>query len=87
MKQLCAALNQTGSIALLALISLGTMPASAQENTTTTETSAQEATAASADEICEALQRAEARRQKWLNEGIPEEFGSEEPFSFDPTKC
>jgi hypothetical protein len=39
------------------------------------------------EKICEAQQRTEARWQKWINEGIPEEFGSEEPFTFDPENC
>jgi hypothetical protein len=34
--------------------------------------------------IQEACQRSKARRAKFLQFGIPEQFGSEEPFAFNP---
>ena len=42
---------------------------------------------ASLEQICEAEQRTHARFKKWVEQGIPEEFGSEEPFTFDPSLC
>jgi hypothetical protein len=36
--------------------------------------------------IQEACQRQRARTAKFLQSGIPEQFGSEEPFTFDPSK-
>jgi hypothetical protein len=38
-------------------------------------------------ELCEAVQRTDARFKKFVEQGIPEEFGSEEPFTFDPSLC
>jgi ABC-type transporter Mla subunit MlaD len=40
-------------------------------------------TAAMAQEAC---QRQRARTAKFVNCGVPEAFGSEEPFTFDPAK-
>jgi len=34
--------------------------------------------------IAEAIQRSKARTQKFQALGIPEQFGSEEPFTFNP---
>jgi len=34
----------------------------------------------------EAIQRSKARSTKLETQGTPEEFGSEEPFTFDPTQ-
>ena len=36
--------------------------------------------------IQEACQRQRVRTAKFLQSGIPEKWGSEEPFKFDPTK-
>ncbi len=36
--------------------------------------------------INEALQRSEARAIKAAQTGTPEEFGSEEPFTYDPNR-
>jgi hypothetical protein len=36
--------------------------------------------------IQEACQRQRARTAKFVQSGIPEQFGSEEPFTFDPSK-
>ncbi len=36
--------------------------------------------------IKEAIQRTQARAAKLRDLGIPERFGSEEPFTFDPNK-
>jgi hypothetical protein len=34
--------------------------------------------------VQEACQRQKARTAKFLGSGVPEKFGSEEPFVFDP---
>ena len=70
------------------------LSASAQTTTKTTTTSAATAgnlasatakpTSATAQMIQEACQRSKARRAKFLQNGTPEQFGSEEPFTFDP---
>src|SRR5262249_39737496 len=78
------------------------LSASAQTTTTTTSASARPTsstnprnltTAATATKggatpqmIQEACQRQRARTAKFLQSGVPEQFGSEEPFKFDPTK-
>jgi hypothetical protein len=36
--------------------------------------------------VKEAIQRSQARSEKLRTLGIPEHWGSEEPFTFDPTK-
>jgi hypothetical protein len=38
-------------------------------------------------EICEAEERSKARTAKFLADGTPEQFGSEEPFTFDSSVC
>jgi hypothetical protein len=57
----------------------------AQAGTLTTAATAPKgaATAAMAQEAC---QRQRARTAKFVNCGVPEVFGSEEPFTFDPSK-
>jgi hypothetical protein len=41
-------------------------------------------TSASPRMIQEAIQRSQARTQRLRTQGVPEQFGSEEPFSFNP---
>ena len=64
------------------------LSASAQTTTTTTTTTSTTAvkkpTAATPQMIQEACQRQKARMAKFLQSGVPEQFGSEEPFTFDP---
>ena len=77
-------------VAALAVIGLS---ASAQTTTTkagnlTTAAGKTPPTSATAQMIQEACQRSKVRRAKFLQSGIPERFGSEEPFTFDPkTPC
>jgi hypothetical protein len=42
-------------------------------------------TSATADMINEAIQRSEARAAKELQTGVPQRWGSEEPFAYNPT--
>jgi hypothetical protein len=94
MKPVCETLKRgiAGAALIAAFAIAGPSLASAQESTTTTSTttaSSEEevSTTTTAEKICEAIQRTDARRKKWIEQGIPEEFGSEEPFTFDPSKC
>ena len=41
-------------------------------------------TSANADMINEAIQRSEARAAKELQTGVPQRWGSEEPFAYNP---
>jgi len=78
------------------LFAVAGLSASAQTSTTTATASptagalSTAATAAkgsaTAQMIQEACQRQKARTAKLLQSGIPEQWGSEEPFTFDPKK-
>jgi len=86
----CAVLS-----ALAIVAAAGT--ASAQTATSTTSSSAgvlstsstttvkKKPTAATADMINEAIQRSEARAAKEAASGTPQQWGSEEPFTYNPT--
>jgi len=89
----------SGSVAA-AVFAVAGLSASAQTATTTATTTS---TAAAGDlttksaapkgssvpqMVQEACQRQRARTAKFLQSGIPEQWGSEEPFTFDPnTPC
>jgi hypothetical protein len=90
----------SGSVAAAVFAAAG-LSASAQTATTAATTNAvaaQRAAAAAApaaknkpaastpDMVLEACQRTQARFDKFQKSGIPEEFGSEEPFTFQPNK-
>lgn len=85
-----------------AMFAVAGLSASAQTTTTTSTTTATTSptagvlsTASTAppgsatpEMIQEACQRQRARTAKFLQSGVPEQFGSEEPFTFDPkTPC
>src|SRR5262245_28907066 len=86
----------SGSMA--AVLAVFGLSASAQTTTPTTSTATAphagdlttSATApkggATAQMIQEACQRQRARTAKLLQSGVPEKWGSEEPFTFDPSK-
>jgi hypothetical protein len=89
-----------GSVAAAVFAAAG-LSASAQTATTAATTdavAAQRAAAAAApaaktkpvastpDMVLEACQRTQARFDKFQKSGIPEQFGSEEPFTFQPNK-
>jgi len=88
------------SASVVAVLAVSGLSASAQTTTPTTSTastssrSAGDLTTASTapkggatpQMIQEACQRQRARTAKFLQSGIPEQFGSEEPFTFDPSK-
>jgi len=95
MKQMHASLNLllASSLVAAALVVAG-LSALAQTATTGTSTSTPTASAAlrakpkptTASDLMvqEACQRQKARTAKFLQSGVPEKFGSEEPFVFDP---
>jgi outer membrane murein-binding lipoprotein Lpp len=91
MKHLSALAKLTicGAVAAAGFVIAGTS-ASAQTATTSTTSSApnikQPRTTATPQMIDEAVQRSKARAAKARETGTPETFGSEEPFTYDPTK-
>jgi hypothetical protein len=88
----------SGSV--VAALAVSGLSASAQTTTPTTSTASTSSrsagdlsTASTAPKggatpqmIQEACQRQRARTAKLLQSGVPEQFGSEEPFKFDPSK-
>jgi hypothetical protein len=92
MKQLHTPLKMIFGAVVAAALAVVDFSASAQTATTSPTkagnltTAATRPTSATAQMIQEACQRAKARRAKFLLNGTPEQFGSEEPFTFDPTK-
>jgi len=92
----------SGSIA--AVLAVAGLSASAQTTTPTTSTSTSPTTSPSAGDLTtaatapkggatpqmiqEACQRQRVRTARFLQSGVPERWGSEEPFKFDPnTPC
>jgi len=89
----------SGALALAAT-ALASITASAQTSTTSSTTSSagvlstsstatgttvkKKPTSATADMINEAIQRSEARAAKEAATGIPQKWGSEEPFTYNP---
>ena len=62
-------------------------PTDATASTTTTSTATKKVpTEATPQMISEALQRSQKRHEKFLANGTPEQWGSEEPFVYDPNK-
>ena len=97
MQKVYRSLNVIVGAVAVAALSVAGSPASAQgtgmsSSTPTTSTSAVTAAkkrppaAATPEMIAEAIQRSLARTEKQRATGRSEEFGSEEPFTFDPRK-
>jgi ABC-type phosphate transport system substrate-binding protein len=65
-----------------------TMSTSAEEASITSTWSTTQRSQAEATPmmIKEAIQRSKARTERFRATGTPEQFGSEEPFTFDPSK-
>ena len=94
MKQTRALVNLLLASSLAAALTVAGLSAWAQSATTGTTTSTPTAstalrtkpkpTTASDLMVQEACQRQKARTAKFLQFGVPEKFGSEEPFVFDP---
>ena len=79
--------NLSGALAVATLAAtLVASPASAQTATSTTPTAAKKKpTSATPQMIDEAVQRSKARTAKAAATGKPEQFGSEEPYTYTPT--
>ena len=88
------------SASVMAMLAASGLSASAQTATPTTSTSTTRSAGdlttsstapkggATAQMIQEACQRQRARTAKFVQSGVPERWGSEEPFKFDPkTPC
>jgi len=92
MKQVYTSLKLFVGATVAAAFVIGGTPASAQEASTSTSTAPTTAVkrppqpTATPDMILEAIQRSQARTDKLRATGKPEQFGSEEPFAFDPKK-
>jgi hypothetical protein len=89
MKQMSTLLRRAGAVGVLLAAAYGIagVPVSAQDattstTTTTTSTTTKKApkTTATPEMIAEAVARSKARHDKFLADGTPEQFGSEEPF-------
>ena len=89
MKKISATLRLMG--AGIVGVTLCAPPASAQTTTSPTPTptpaptvAPQKPTSATPRMIDEAIQRSQARSAKARDQGVPEQFGSEEPFTYVP---
>jgi hypothetical protein len=92
MKQVYTSLKLIAGATVAAAFAVAGTPASAQEPSTSTATAPTDAAkrppqpTATPAMILEAIQRSQARTEKLNTTGKPEQFGSEEPFTFDPRK-
>jgi hypothetical protein len=97
MKHLYRSLKLIAGAIVAAAFAVAGPPASAQDSVSTatdtsTSTSTSTATArvprttATPEMISEAIQRSQARSEKLRTTGTPEQFGSEEPFTFSPRR-
>jgi hypothetical protein len=98
MKQMHIPRRLMVSVSIAAVLAVSGLSASAQTTTPTTSTAttphAGDLTTSSTapkggatpQMIQEACQRQRVRTAKFLQSGVPEKWGSEEPFTFDPTK-
>ena len=92
MKRMSMPLKLSVSGALAAAICAGGTTASAQTATTsppagvlsTSTTTKKKPTSATADMVNEAIQRSQARAAKEQANGTPQQWGSEEPFTYNP---
>jgi len=90
MKQLCTSLKLIAGAVAAAAVAVVGPSASAQTATTptptTTSTPKKVPTTATPQMISEAIQRSKARSSKLTASGVPEQWGSEEPFTFNPNQ-
>src|ERR1041384_973071 len=59
--------------------------ATSNSTSSSTTTVKKKPTSATADMVNEAIQRSQARAAKEAQTGTPQQWGSEEPFTYDPT--
>jgi hypothetical protein len=84
---LSAVLAATGAIATTsasAQTAAGVLT-TATPTATTSGTAVKKPTSATTEMVNEAIQRSEARAAKERTSGVPQKWGSEEPFTYDPT--
>jgi hypothetical protein len=90
MKRACASLKRAiASATLVATAPIAGLPASAQTTSPSPSTSMTiktPRTTATPEMIEEAIERSKARTERFKATGIPEEFGSEEPFRLKRSK-
>ena len=93
MKQMIAVATVAAAFAI-ATSSVSAQTATTTDATTTDATTSATPTVSSTVKteatpqmVSEALQRSQKRHEKFLANGTPEQWGSEEPFVFDPTKA
>ena len=87
MKQICTCLKLIAGAVAMAAVAVGSFAAAQTSTTTTTSTATKKPpTTATPQMIAEAIQRSKARSEKAAALGKPERWGSEEPFTFDPSK-
>jgi hypothetical protein len=98
MKQMYIPRRLMLSASIAAVLAVSGLSASAQTTTPTTSTATSPKAGdlttattapkggATAQMIQEACQRQRVRTARFLQSGVPEQWGSEEPFKFDPTK-
>ena len=90
MKRACASLKRAiAGATVVATAAIAGLPASAQTTSPSPSTSLTiktPRTTATPEMIEEAIERSKARTERFKATGIPEEFGSEEPFRLKRTK-
>jgi predicted phage gp36 major capsid-like protein len=90
MKRACASLKRAiASATVVATAAIAGLPASAQTTSPSPSTSMTiktPRTTATPEMIEEAIERSKARTERFKATGIPEEFGSEEPFRLKRSK-
>jgi hypothetical protein len=91
MKQECTRRELTIAAAVAAAVAMAGSSALAQDATTTSTTTTSPTTSSAgvlttSQMIQEACQRSQARTDNLRKLGRPEQWGSEEPFTFDPNK-
>ena len=90
MKRACASLKRAiAGATVVAAAAIAGLPASAQTTSPSPSTSMTiktPRTTATPEMIEEAIERSKARTERFKATGIPEEFGSEEPFRLKRTK-
>ena len=91
MKRACASLKRAiaGATVVATAAIAGGLPASAQTTSPSPSTSLTiktPRTTATPEMIEEAIERSKARTERFKATGIPEEFGSEEPFRLKRSK-
>ena len=64
--------------------SAGVLTTATPTTTTSSTTTVKKPTSATADMVNEAIQRSQARAAKEAQSGTPQQWGSEEPFTYNP---